>query len=151
MCPLEVEPNSDFVSNPEGQTLLRPQPKGRAVERDHNLKFASDPFVGLNPGRDGLHIACVSQRQSSRPGYNTNSPGNFWPKRTIFYKRRSDPINEIRTCGSFIKQKPGPRRPLLLRVGILVEIGVSDRASPRVLVSIEALALTPAFPVSASP
>ena len=39
----------------------------------------------------------------------------------------------------------------LLPCTILLGTGVSDRALPRVLVSIEELALTLAFPVSASP
>jgi len=40
---------------------------------------------------------------------------------------------------------------LLLPCAILLGTGVSDRALPRVLVSIEELALTLAFPVSAPP
>jgi hypothetical protein len=42
--------------------------------------------IGLISGSTGL-----VQRHSRRPGNNTNSPPNFSPKRTIFYKRRSDP------------------------------------------------------------
>src|SRR5262249_51265930 len=62
VCPFEVEPNSHFVTNPQGQTLLCPQPNGRAVECDYNLKLASDPFMGLNSNRDVLQIVCASQR-----------------------------------------------------------------------------------------
>jgi hypothetical protein len=34
----------------------------------------------------------IIRRQSSRSGYKTHSPRNFSPKRTILYKRRSDPF-----------------------------------------------------------
>ena len=72
VCPFEVEPNSQLVTNLQGQTLLCPQPNGRAAECDHNLKLAPDPFMGLNPNRDVLQIACASQRYVVRRQSNLN-------------------------------------------------------------------------------
>jgi hypothetical protein len=54
--------------------------------------FAAITFV---IGESVLKQPCsdrgLVRRQSSRPAYNTNSSRKFWSKRTIFYKRRSDP------------------------------------------------------------
>ena len=41
--------------------MLRTQSNGRTVECNHNLKVASDPFMGLNSGLNSLRVSCVSQ------------------------------------------------------------------------------------------